>query len=60
MRLVVRLFGREFLAVDTGPDAPPCPDYAEEIPFGFHGGSGGLVERAEPWPVDEVSHGRRP
>jgi hypothetical protein len=60
VQLVVRLLGREVLAVETGPDAPRSPGYAEEVPFGFHGGSGGLVERAEPWPVDEVNRGRRP
>ncbi|MFI0406599.1 hypothetical protein [Actinomadura sp. 3N508] len=58
MKLVLRLLGREVLAVelDTEPDAP---DAGLAPPFGFSGSGGGHVERADTWPIEAPAPGGR-
>ena len=62
MQLLVRLFGREVLAVDAfGGTGPVDADEPEPgPPFGFTGSAGGQAEAVgvDPWESGEViSHG---
>lgn len=61
MRLVVRLLGREVLAVDVdaGRDEEVEPLVELGPPFGFTGSAGGIIEHADPRQDGEViRHGR--
>ncbi|WP_165969400.1 hypothetical protein [Actinomadura sp. KC06] len=53
MRLVVRILGREVLALELD-HSEPAPIVEDGPPFGFTGSAGGVAELADPWPADEV------
>lgn len=60
MRFVLRILGTEVIAVELGEaesDDESTPS-APERRFGFHGGSGGHVERSDTWEegAAEVAH----
>lgn len=48
MKLVLRIFGTEVLAVEIGDESGDDAEKPEpERTFGFHGGSGGNMERSD-------------
>ncbi|MGH3242970.1 MAG: hypothetical protein ACRDNL_21510 [Spirillospora sp.] len=53
MRLVVRILGREVLAVELDRDEGDEP-VVDGPPFGFTGSAGGVAELADTSPADEV------